>query len=304
MALAEIYALAPTTVWIGVVALGLVVGSFLNVVIYRLPIMMQREWQLECDGYLRENGHVPNTHNSNPGHPNKFNLAFPASRCPNCNMAIKPWQNIPVLSYLILQGACAKCKTPISMRYPIVEAVTAALGALLFWQFGPTPQALCGFVFLWCLICLTMIDVDHYLLPDTITLPLLWLGLLVNLFGTYTQLDSAVIGAVAGYLSLWAVYWGFKLLTGKEGMGFGDFKLLAALGAWMGWQYLPMIILLSSFVGAFLGVAAILFMGRDKTKPLPFGPYLAIAGLIAFMWGEDLLQQYLQFMNFSQTPNI
>jgi leader peptidase (prepilin peptidase)/N-methyltransferase len=301
MAFADIYAAAPTTVWVGVVILGLLVGSFLNVVIYRLPVMMQNVWQKECDAYLVEQG--------KPAIQKKtatetFNLAYPNSRCPKCNSAIKPWQNIPILSYVLLKGACAKCKTTISVRYPIIEGVTALLGALVFWHFGASNQALLGLVFVWALISLTMIDVDHYLLPDAITLPLMWLGILVNILGTYTSLESSVIGAMAGYLSLWSVYWVFKLVTGKEGMGFGDFKLLAALGAWMGWQYLPMIILLSSLVGAVLGIGAILLMGRDKAKPLPFGPYLAVAGFIAFIWGEVLLSRYLQLMNFSGQSGV
>lgn len=297
MSFAEIYEVAPTTVWVGVVALGLVVGSFLNVVIYRLPVMMQNEWRRECDEYLREQGQPPPR---KPKPEEKFNLAYPNSRCPKCGHSIKSWQNIPVVSYVLLKGACANCKTKISPRYPIIEASTALLGALIFWHFGASPQALLGLVLLWSLISLTMIDADHYLLPDSITLPLMWLGIIANMFGTYTSLENSVIGAIAGYLSLWTLYWGFKLATGKEGMGYGDFKLLAALGAWMGWQYLPLIILLSSAVGAVLGIAAILLMGRDKAKPLPFGPYLAVAGFIAFIWGEELLQHYLQVMDFSR----
>jgi leader peptidase (prepilin peptidase)/N-methyltransferase len=298
MSFAEIYAVAPTTIWVGVIALGLAVGSFLNVVIYRLPVMLQNEWRRECDDYLQEQGQpLPKKDKKDNA---RFNLAYPNSRCPGCGSSIKPWQNIPVLSYVLLKGACANCKTKISPRYPIIEASTAALGALVFWHFGASPQALLGFVFLWSLISLTMIDADHYLLPDSITLPLLWLGILANLFDTYTTLESSVIGAVAGYLSLWTVYWGFKLATGKEGMGYGDFKLLAALGAWMGWEYLPLIILLSSAVGALLGITAIVLMGRDKAKPLPFGPYLAVAGFMAFIWGDVLLQHYLQMMNFSR----
>jgi Type II secretory pathway, prepilin signal peptidase PulO and related peptidases len=301
MAFADIYAIAPTTIWVGVIILGLLVGSFLNVVIYRLPVMMQNDWQRECEDYLAQQENSV----AAPATPEKkFNLAFPNSRCPKCNSAIKPWHNIPILSYVLLKGACANCKAPISIRYPIIEGVTALLSALVFWHFGPTPQALLGLVLVWSLISLTMIDVDHYLLPDAITLPLMWLGILASLFNTYTDLQSAVIGAMAGYLSLWSVYWAFKLLTGKEGMGFGDFKLLAALGAWMGWQYLPMIILLSSLVGAVLGIGAVLLLGRDKAKPLPFGPYLAVAGFIAFIWGEPLLNQYLQMLNFSTQPQF
>lgn len=301
MTFTDIYAAAPTTVWVGVIILGLLVGSFLNVVIYRLPVMMQNAWQKECDEYLVQQD-KPAAKKKPPNE--TFNLAYPNSRCPKCNSAIKPWQNIPVLSYVFLKGACANCKAKISVRYPIIEGVTALLGALVFWHFGASNQALLGLVFVWALISLTMIDVDHYLLPDAITLPLMWLGILANIFGTYTSLESSVIGAMAGYLSLWSVYWVFKLITGKEGMGFGDFKLLAALGAWMGWQYLPMIILLSSLVGAVLGIGAILLMGRDKAKPLPFGPYLAVAGFIAFIWGEVLLSRYLQLMNFSGQATI
>lgn len=298
MTFAEIYAVAPTTIWVGVIALGLAVGSFLNVVIYRLPVMMQNEWRRECDEYLKDQGQPALKKKEKTEE--KFNLAYPNSRCPNCGHAIKPWQNIPVLSYVLLKGACANCKVKISPRYPIIEASTALLGALVFWHFGADAQTLFGLVFLWCLISLTMIDVDHYLLPDSITLPLMWLGIFANLFGTYTTLDSSVIGAIAGYLSLWLVYWAFKLATGKEGMGYGDFKLLAALGAWMGWEYLPLIILLSSAVGALLGVGAIVLLGRDRAKPLPFGPYLAVAGFIAFIWGPELLEHYLQMMNFSR----
>lgn len=301
MTFADIYAAAPTTVWVGAIILGLLVGSFLNVVIYRLPVMMQNAWQKECDAYLVEQGKSVTQKKTVT---ETFNLAYPNSRCPKCNSAIKPWQNIPILSYVLLKGACANCKAKISVRYPIIEGVTALLGALVFWHFGASNQALLGLVFVWALISLTMIDVDHYLLPDAITLPLMWLGILANIFGTFTSLESSVIGAIAGYLSLWSVYWVFKLITGKEGMGFGDFKLLAALGAWMGWQYLPMIILLSSLVGAVLGIGAILLMGRDKAKPLPFGPYLAVAGFIAFIWGEVLLSRYLQLMNFSGQATI
>jgi len=301
MTFANIYAVAPITVWVGVIILGLLVGSFLNVVIYRLPVMMQNAWQKECDEYLVQQGQ-PAARKKLPDE--TFNLAYPNSRCPKCNSAIKPWQNIPILSYVLLKGACANCKTKISIRYPIIEGVTALLGALVFWHFCASTQALLGLALVWALISLTMIDVDHYLLPDAITLPLMWLGILANIFGTYTSLESSIIGAMAGYLSLWSVYWAFKLITGKEGMGFGDFKLLAALGAWMGWEYLPMIILLSSLVGAVLGIGAILLMGRDKAKPLPFGPYLAVAGFIAFIWGELLLNHYLQLMNFSGQASI
>ncbi len=293
MPLSEVYAMAPALFWVGALVLGLLIGSFLNVVIFRLPAMMHLQWRRECEAYAEEEP-APSLYQLAPGE--TFNLATPNSRCPSCNTAIKAWQNIPVISYLMLRGACAKCGVKISKRYPLVEAATGLLSVFVVWHFGATPQAALGLVLLWSLVCLTMIDVDHHLLPDSITLPLLWLGIIVNLFGTYATLEASVIGAIAGYLSLWSVYWLFKLLTGKEGMGYGDFKLLAALGAWLGWQYLPLVIILSSLVGAVLGIAGILILGREKSKPIPFGPYLAIAGFIAFIWGEPLLNYYLQFM--------
>lgn len=301
MPLAEVYAIAPATFLAGVLILGLMVGSFLNVVIYRLPQMMHNTWRQECEEYLSAeseglSGSEPDAATADKQAPQAepFNLAKPNSRCPKCNAAIKPWQNIPVISYLLLKGACAQCGAKISARYPAVELVTGLASLLLVWQLGATPEAYFGLILLWCLIALTMIDIDHQLLPDSITIPLVWLGLLVNVFGVYTSLESAVIGAMVGYLSLWSIYWAFKLATGKEGMGFGDFKLLAALGAWMGWQMLPLVVILSSFVGAFLGIGGILLLGRDKAKPMPFGPYLAIAGLVAFLWGDVLLSQHLQ----------
>jgi leader peptidase (prepilin peptidase)/N-methyltransferase len=279
---------------------GLLVGSFLNVVIYRLPEIMMRSWRAECQEFLA--GETP-AHGEKTlaakseelEADNSFNLAFPASHCPKCKAEIKPWHNIPLLSYLLLKGKCHSCKTKISARYPIIELVTGVLTAVVAYHFGATTEAFFVAVFTWSLIALTMIDVDHQLLPDSVTLPLLWLGLLVNSFGFYTDLQSAVFGAVAGYLSLWSVYWVFKLLTKKEGMGYGDFKLLAAMGAWMGWQALPVIIILSSFVGAAIGIAGILVAGKDKNVPIPFGPYLAIAGWVAFLWGDLITQQYLQF---------
>jgi len=267
--------------------LGLLVGSFLNVVIYRLPKMMEREWRSECSLLL--NGEAA------PAATEPFNLAFPASRCPGCNAKIQPWQNIPVISWLLLRGRCANCKTPISKRYPIIELIAGALAALAAAQLGFGMPLLAAMIFLWALLALTMIDVDHQLLPDQITLPLLWLGLLLNIFNTFIPLADAVWGAIAGYLSLWSVYHVFKLLTGKEGMGYGDFKLLAALGAWMGWQMLPVIILLSSLVGAVAGSLILVMQRKGRSTPIPFGPYLAGAGAIAFFWGDWLIQNYLQF---------
>lgn len=266
--------------------LGAMVGSFLNVVIYRLPVMMEHQWRQHCaeldNPEATEQAHEP------------FNLAKPDSRCPHCGHKIRAWENIPIFSYLFLKGRCSGCGAKISLRYPIIEAVTAALSGFAAWQFGVSWETAGALLLTWSLIPLTMIDIDHQLLPDNITLPFLWIGLGLNLFGTYTDLGSAVIGAIAGYLSLWMVYWGFKLLTGKEGMGYGDFKLLALLGAWMGWQQLPAIILLSSVVGAAIGIGMIVIRGRDHSIPIPFGPYLAIAGLIAFYWGDDLTNTYLR----------
>ena len=266
--------------------LGATVGSFLNVVIHRLPIMMERQWRQQCAEL--ENPDDPPLHTSET-----FNLAKPDSRCPHCNHKIRAWENIPILSYLFLKGRCSGCGAKISPRYPIIEGVTALLSGFAAWQFGVSLETAGALLLTWSLIPLTMIDIDHQLLPDSITLPFLWLGLGLNLFGVFTDLSTAVIGAMAGYLSLWSVYWGFKLLTGKEGMGYGDFKLLAMLGAWMGWQQLPAIILLSSLVGAVIGIGMIVIRGRDHTIPIPFGPYLAIAGLIAFYWGNDLTSAYL-----------
>ena len=267
--------------------LGAMVGSFLNVVIHRMPIMMERQWRQQCAEL--EN---PDTAEQ----PQEiFNLAKPDSHCPHCGHDIRAWENIPILSYLFLRGRCSGCGARISLRYPIIEAVTALLSAFAAWRFGVSWETAGALLLTWSLIPLTMIDIDHHLLPDSITLPFLWLGLGLNLFGIYTDLNSAVIGAIAGYLSLWIVYWSFKLLTGKEGMGYGDFKLLAMLGSWMGWQQLPTVILLSSVVGAVIGIGMIALRGRDHSIPIPFGPYLAIAGLIAFYWGGDLTNAYLRF---------
>jgi len=264
--------------------LGLCVGSFLNVVIYRLPVMMERQWRSDCCELLE----VEEKKETEP-----FNLARPNSRCPKCDHLIRPWENIPVLSYLALRGRCSQCKTGISLRYPIIELIGGLLALLLGWHYGGATMALLGaLIFTWALLALTMIDIDHQLLPDSITLPLLWLGLCFNLLGTYASLPDAVIGAIAGYLSLWCVYWLFKLLTGKEGMGFGDFKLLAAIGAWLGWQALPMVILLSSLVGAVIGMLMMVLQSRGKDVPIPFGPYLAIAGWIALVWGDPIMRFY------------
>lgn len=276
----------PTWLLIGMsLLLGLVVGSFLNVVIVRVPKMMADSWKADCCELLELEAPPQST----------YNLLFPGSQCPKCGHRIRVWENIPVLSYLFLRGRCSSCQTRISIRYPLVEIATGLLSVLVLLHFGWTAQGVLGLFLVWALIALTVIDIDTQLLPDKITLPLLWLGLLVNSAGVFVSLEDAVYGAAAGYLLLWSVYWGFKLLTGKEGMGYGDFKLLGALGAWMGWQALPMIVLLSSLVGAVIGIAGILIQGRDKNIPIPFGPYLAIAGFITLLWGDKLLQAYLQF---------
>jgi leader peptidase (prepilin peptidase)/N-methyltransferase len=265
---------------------SLAVGSFLNVVIHRLPIMMQREWQAHCAEL------AGTAHNAEKTPP--LSLNAPGSRCPHCGHPITPVENIPVLSYLLLKGRCSACKEKISPRYPIIEAVTALLSVVVAWQLGFGWATLAALFFTWALIALTMIDFDHQLLPDSITLPFLWVGLALSLWNVFVTSEQAILGALAGYLSLWTVYWVFKKLTGKEGMGYGDFKLLAMLGAWMGWQMLPVIILLSSAVGAAVGILLILFRGRDRNIPIPFGPYLAAAGWIALLWGQQLIDAYLK----------
>ena len=277
---------------ISVILLSLSVGSFLNVVIYRLPIMLKSSWRAQCIEYMTSEANADQSNLNTDGEPEKFNLATPRSRCPSCGHPITAMENIPVVSYLILKGRCSKCKSPISVRYPIVETATAVLSAIVALHFGFSWQCLTALLLTWSLIVLTMIDFDHKLLPDDITLSFLWMGILLSLFGWFTDTNSSIIGAIAGYLALWSVYWAFKLLTGKEGMGYGDFKLLAMLGAWMGWQALPGIVLLSSFVGAIVGVSLIVFRGRDKNIPIPFGPYLATAGWIYLLWGHSISSWY------------
>nr|WP_298165529.1 A24 family peptidase [uncultured Pseudomonas sp.] len=266
--------------------LGLLIGSFLNVVIYRLPKMMQRDWREQAREVLEL-----------PAEPRgeTFNLVLPNSTCPQCGHEIKPWENIPVISYLFLRGKCSNCKTPISKRYPLVELSCGLLSAYIAWHFGFGWQAGGMLLLTWGLLAMSLIDADHQLLPDVLVLPLLWLGLIANYFGLYTSLEDALWGAIAGYLSLWSVYWLFKLVTGKEGMGFGDFKLLAMLGAWGGWQVLPLTILLSSLVGAVLGLLMLRLRNAETSTPIPFGPYLAVAGWIALLWGDQITGSYLQF---------
>jgi leader peptidase (prepilin peptidase) / N-methyltransferase len=263
--------------------LGLVVGSFLNVVIHRLPRLMQREWEVQCAELRGET----------PAPAPTFNLLTPRSTCPHCGHRITALENIPVLSYLALRGRCSACAKPIGARYPVVEALSGMLSAYAAWHFGFGISAMAALLFVWALAALTFIDFDTQMLPDSITLPLLWAGLLFNLGGVFTDLQSAVVGAAAGYLVLWSVYWLFKLATGKEGMGYGDFKLLGAIGAWLGWKMLPVVILLSSCVGAAVGIVLVVSARHGRNVPIPFGPYLAGGGLIALFWGQTLTRAYL-----------
>lgn len=280
--------LPPLVLTLAAGILGLCVGSFLNVVIHRLPLMMEREWQAQCAD-LRGEALAETT---------PFNLIVPRSRCPRCGQEIGALDNIPLFSYFVLlRGKCKHCQARISLRYPLVEALTGLLSAAVAWHLGAGWLALGALCLTWALITLALIDLDTQLLPDSITLPLLWLGLAFNLDGHFADLGSAVIGAMAGYLALWSVFWLFKLATGKEGMGYGDFKLLAALGAWLGWQMLPAIILLSSVVGALVGIALIVLARHGRNVPIPFGPYLAAAGLLALFYGEELTQTYLGLLS-------
>jgi leader peptidase (prepilin peptidase) / N-methyltransferase len=275
--------------YIVVSALGMVVGSFLNVVIYRLPIMMHKAWRKECCEFLEvdEDKDVDEQH---------YSLVFPNSQCPKCQHKIRAWENIPLISYLFLRGRCSSCHTSISIRYPAIEILSGVLSLIIAWKFGLSLELIPALFLTWALIALSFIDIDHQLLPDDITLPFLWLGLLCSVFAIYTDIYSSVIGAVAGYMSLWLVYISFKIVTGKEGMGHGDFKLLALLGAWMGWQVLPVIIILSSLCGAIIGVSMIVFGGHDRKQAIPFGPYLAMAGWIAFIWGQEITNTYSLWM--------
>ena len=278
----------PWLLYTSAVLLGLILGSFLNVVILRLPRMMEAGWRRDCAELLSPDGTAPETDEP------PLSLSKPASTCPSCGHRIRVRENIPILSYLLLRGRCSECKTRISLRYPLVEAFTALLTLIVVVQFGPTWQAAAALLLTWSLIALAVIDLDTQLLPDSITLPFLWLGLFLSLFGLFTDSQSAIIGAVAGYLSLWVVFQLFRLATGKEGMGYGDFKLLALLGAWLGWSALPQIILLSALVGALVGVGLILSGRHESGKPLPFGPYLAAAGWISLIWGEQINGAYLR----------
>jgi leader peptidase (prepilin peptidase)/N-methyltransferase len=286
MALLNLVQTSPLVYSLLAAVFGLVIGSFLNVVIHRLPIMLMRRWQQDCQDLTGQE--------ANPPAHEKFDLVTPRSRCPHCGHGITALENIPVVSYLWLRGRCSACKKPISLRYPFVEILSASLAAITAWHFGMNVASIAAIVLTLLLIALAFIDIDHQLLPDVMVLPFLWVGLLLNLFNVFTSLPHAVIGAVAGYLSLWSVFHLFKLITGKEGMGYGDFKLFALFGAWLGWQNLPLIILLSSLIGAIIGIGLIVIQGRDRAKPMPFGPYLAAAGWVALLWGDEITRQYLQ----------
>ena len=276
-------ALLPIELMLTIAAiLGAVVGSFLNVVIYRLPKILDLRWTEECQNYLDIKPEPAATTSKN------ISLLWPSSSCPKCKNKIRPWHNIPILGFILLRGKCKDCGKSISARYPIVELISAVLSLAIVWKFGATYQGLAALLVTWSLIALTGIDFDEHLLPDSITLPLLWAGLVANSFGLFTDLSSALWGAVLGYLSLWSVYWAFKLITGKEGMGFGDFKLLAALGAWLGWTYLPTIVLMSSLVGLVFAILFMIFSGNKRSAPIAFGPYLAIAGWICLFMGSDV----------------
>lgn len=273
-----------------VFVLGLIVGSFLNVVIHRLPKMMQKEWRSDCCEFLE----IENTNQSDK---KNYNLVVPRSACPECGHQITALENIPLLSYLFLRGKCSNCSTHISLRYPTIELISGLVSALAAWHFGFSIETLMIMLLSWSLICLTMIDYEEQLLPDSITLPLLWLGILCNYFEMFTSLESSILGTIFGYLAFWFIYILFKITTGKEGMGHGDFKMLSMLGAWLGWQMLPLIIIMSSIVGALIGIVLIIFTSHKKSKPIPFGPYIAVAGWIAIFWGNQLTEQYLGWSN-------
>jgi leader peptidase (prepilin peptidase)/N-methyltransferase len=282
----------PVLLFGGTAALGLVIGSFLNVVILRLPRMMEREWRQECAELLAD---PPGPNDSDADPSERLSLSTPGSSCPNCGHRIRPWENIPVLSFLLLRGRCSQCATPISWRYPLIEALTALLSLIVLWQLGPTVQGAFALILTWGLIALAAIDIDTQLLPDDITLPLLWLGLLLSVQGLFVDSETAIIGAVTGYMSLWMVFHLFRLLTGKEGMGRGDFKLLALFGAWLGWQSLPQILLLSTIPGALFGIALIASGRGERRTPIAFGPFLAIAGWISLVWGQAITDAYLRW---------
>jgi leader peptidase (prepilin peptidase)/N-methyltransferase len=296
-ALFELMAESPAFFMSFVFIISLMVGSFLNVVIYRLPVMMERAWKADIAEYTASQTQaLPATDNLPTSKKTPFNLVKPDSTCPKCQHKIRVWENIPLISWLLLRGKCSQCKNPISVRYPLVELTTGFLSTWVAWHFGVGLAGFMAVVAIWLLIAMTFIDLDTMLLPDQLTLSLLWLGLLNSIGRPFVSSQDALIGAAVGYLSLWSLYWAFKLLTGKEGMGYGDFKLLAAIGAWVGWQHLPVVILLSSFVGAIVGVSLLTIQGKDKSQPIPFGPYLAAAGFLTLLYGDWIVTQYWQWM--------
>ncbi|MEW6997697.1 A24 family peptidase [Colwelliaceae bacterium BS250] len=287
---------SPAIFYTTITILGLIIGSFLNVVIYRLPKMMENEWFCECRELLVDELKPADKKlfkTKQVKEPKILTLSKPASTCPKCGHKIKIIENIPVISWLFLKGKCSSCTNPISARYPIIESVSGILSLVIAMHYDVTVQTLFMLLLTWSLITLTMIDADKMILPDQITLPLVWIGLLLNLNGVFIGLEQAVIGAVVGYMSLWSIFWMFKLVTGKEGMGYGDFKLFAVFGAWFGWEVLPLLILMASLVGAIIGISLMLFKNHEGSKPIPFGPYLAIAGWITALWGQGIWQWYL-----------
>jgi leader peptidase (prepilin peptidase)/N-methyltransferase len=287
MSLNEFLSLNPLAFTITALVIGLLIGSFLNVVVWRLPKMLEREWRLQAHDVLDLPPEAPGP---------VYNLILPHSECPDCGHRIRAWENIPVLSYLFLRGRCSNCATSISKRYPLTELACGVLSAFVAWHFGFGWQACMVLVLSWGLLAMSLIDAEHQLLPDVLVLPLIWLGLIVNSFGLFVSLHDALWGAVAGYMALWTVFWLFKLITGKDGIGYGDFKLLAMLGAWGGWQILPLTILLSSLVGAIIGLIILRLRNAKTSTPIPFGPYLAIAGWIALLWGGQITDLYWQFV--------
>ncbi|WP_434558674.1 prepilin peptidase [Pseudomonas sp. Z4-20] len=289
MPLSEFFMLYPAAFVLTALLLGLVIGSFLNVLVWRLPKMLDREWRLQAHDLLGLPAEAPGP---------TYNLILPHSQCPHCGHRIRAWENIPLLSYLMLRGRCSSCATPIGKRYPLTELACGVLSAFVAWHFGFGWQAAMVMVLGWGLLSMSLIDAEHKLLPDSLVLPLLWLGLIANSFGLFVSLNQALWGAVAGYLVLWSVFWVFKLITGKEGMGYGDFKLLAMLGAWGGWQILPLTLLLSSLVGAVIGVIVLRLRNAPTSPQIPFGPYLAIAGWIALLWGGQITDFYWQSVGF------
>jgi len=285
-----------------IILLSLAIGSFLNVVIYRLPLILERQWKNECEELFPVESGLGTREDSSESSvessalvENNLSLAYPGSQCTSCGHKITAIENIPVLSYLFLKGKCSSCHARISSRYPLIELLTAVLSVIIAWKLGPSWPTLFALIFCWSLLALSMIDIDHQFLPDNIIFPIMWVGILVNTIPMFTDLHSSVLGVIAGYLSLWSVYKIFKLVTGKEGMGYGDFKLLAMLGAWMGWQLLPLIIILSAVCGSIIGISMIYLFDREKHIPIPFGPYLAIAGFISLLWGHDITNAYLQW---------